>query len=574
MNTSRRNELSEVVELDLSKQEDNVTSLAIARSSEYQITAYAGINSSEAVRKEGKNEHLRSYSIDLPPKRKRDEEPTERSVQYAGKTEALGQVGLFNIPATKYDTYQRITRLSPPGENQAQRVCALATALAPGNEIVVLRANSMPRREDVLLKIPLQKEEAADLDIITPEDGPDHLLAYATDFDVYTQDIYLAQQQKPRKGQSPLIYDIPPLPEMAVGPGRPKLRGLRFLTSKHILLLQNLAGKAGAELLICKMGDKDPTGQIKLKKRLHKSIKVAVSMDVCKLSKSEAGEQQFVIAIAGQNGSIEILTIELNPEKALGKFTHYSLLKDVHPQAITKITWSTFIPPPMPVSSKTWPQYIKLASTSVSNTVVVHTFPLQPHPPFPAKTPRYVLTDPSGKRKIEGPLSIIIAILVVILSVVSIQAFSEIRGAVPSRLGATNYLPKQIQHMIARPYVFADDAATAVKEKIPNIDEIPVISTVKDTIADLVDKHGGDESSKAIIISDLGNDLSTEVHHDAAVAQKETLRKWEDLKEHEKKTWRQKLSKAGHWSMDEGESILKGVFFSELAGLVGDVIRG
>lgn len=66
-------------------------------------------------------------------------------------------------------------------------------------------------------------------------------------------------------------------------------------------------------------------------------------------------------------------------------------------------------------------------------------------------------------------------------------------------------------------------------------------------------------------------DLSTEVHEspEEVLRQDASAKKWEELSKPQQALWREKLKKAGAWSADYGETIFKGVFFSELAGAVG-----
>jgi hypothetical protein len=54
----------------------------------------------------------------------------------------------------------------------------------------------------------------------------------------------------------------------------------------------------------------------------------------------------------------------------------------------------------------------------------------------------------------------------------------------------------------------------------------------------------------------------------------ETLKKWEDLQEHEQVGWKKKLSDAGHWTTSQGDSVLQGILFSEWAGIVGAAVGG
>ena len=66
-------------------------------------------------------------------------------------------------------------------------------------------------------------------------------------------------------------------------------------------------------------------------------------------------------------------------------------------------------------------------------------------------------------------------------------------------------------------------------------------------------------------------DLSTSLHSDI---DKKGARPWEDLLDHEKEIWKKRLVDAGEWSVSEGESVLKGVLFSQVAGAVGGAVRG
>jgi prolactin regulatory element-binding protein len=64
--------------------------------------------------------------------------------------------------------------------------------------------------------------------------------------------------------------------------------------------------------------------------------------------------------------------------------------------------------------------------------------------------------------------------------------------------------------------------------------------------------------------------------HDAEHVVKEhtQVKKWEELSHDERVFWQQKLSDAGMWAASEGETILKSIFFGNVAGLVGAAARG
>lgn len=86
----------------------------------------------------------------------------------------------------------------------------------------------------------------------------------------------------------------------------------------------------------------------------------------------------------------------------------------------------------------------------------------------------------------------------------------------------------------------------------------------------------GPAIEKALVVHhdpDTDGALSTEVHageHD--VVKKHTAAKrWEELEEHEQHWWREKLVEAGMWTIEEGETILKGIFFGQAGALIGRV---
>ena len=121
LDTSRRNEIQHVVDVNLSSDEDSVTSLAIDRTTDTSITAVAGINSSEAAQNDGINEHCRTILIQR---------------EAGGKTEITGKRSFFKpSSATKKESYQRITRIARRKGNAGEaQVAAIASGLAPEGE--------------------------------------------------------------------------------------------------------------------------------------------------------------------------------------------------------------------------------------------------------------------------------------------------------------------------------------------------------------------------------------------------------------------------------------------------------
>ena len=537
-------------------------SLAVARSTGSSITAYAGINSSTVEQDAGNpNRHLRSFLLDHPGRT----QDAEKSIK-SGKTTALTQTAFFKpSTASRKETYQRILRMSPYEEDSPKRIAAIASSLGTPEELVVLRADVAPDKSDEIARINLGSTEAADIDIHEADESGYFPLAYCTDTEVYT--INVKNSQSEAQAKPFFCYGVPPPDAFNKTPGRPKLRNLRYISPRYLLLLRNRPQRSGADLVVLSLSERDSLSTVVLEKRLSKTTKSAISLDTCLLSSSQTGERQMVIAVASQSGSIEILTLDYSPKSGPGKFRTHSLFQDVgHPASITKLAFSTFVPPPIPVTKDTKPQYIKLASTSIAQTVVVHTLPLSPQPPTESTTPRYILTPPKSSEILQTTFSVTIALLVIGIAAFLLQAFTEIRGGVPPLLGATDWLSPGMRELIARPYMFAEDRSSAAS--------IPVASTVPPRLQDMIVQGDDSEMPKAIVVRDRGTEISAEVRHDAEVVKDETLKRWEDLEEHQKVGWKKRLSDAGHWAESQGEAVLKGVFFSELAGVVGDFVRG
>lgn len=482
LNTSRHHEISEAVDIELSRDEDSVTSLAVSKSSNKSVIALAGINSSSAEQQRGKNEHLRSFEVDYPPKKAEPGEKRNKKQQKDQKvsqpgSKALSRVSLFKPKYTKpndiMETYQRITRLSPWRGDGAPRIGAISTGFAPQGEVVIFDAvSSSPQQHHVIGRVRLgDREEAEDLDIAPTGDSGDFKLAYTDG-----NSVYLSHISPSRRSNSELektrVYRIPPNGSKKTS----KIRAIRFLSSESLLLLQNFPERSGCELVIVSTNEKNDKGSIKRKVRLHRSMKIGLGLDICPLSESPQLGKQYIVAVSGSDNSIETFTIDYSPKTFFSNFRHYTTLRDVHPFSVTKIAFSTFIPPAQPTSSEIRPQYVKLASVSVGNTVVVHTFPLSPVPPS-SRYPRYVLVRPGPSELATTTFSTIMAVLVVAFASVFIQACAEIRGGVPPYLGAQNWLNPRIRSLIAHPYIFetGNPVASVPTSSVPDNSDIPTV---------------------------------------------------------------------------------------------------
>ncbi|KAI9367772.1 hypothetical protein BJX61DRAFT_547165 [Aspergillus egyptiacus] len=578
LNAFKRQELSEVVDIELSRDEDSVTSLAAARSTDTSIVAFAGINSSLALQKQNKNRHLRSFQIDYPPRRADSPKDTSRSAtNKPGRTINLSQESLFRTvagPKGTTDTYQRITRLSPWRSEGTPRVAAITTGLAPSGEIVFFNANTTkPAEADVIGRIRLgSDEEAEDIDLTgQDEDKGLFTVAYTNGLDVFTCCI----SPETRSNSAPEVKRVYTLPANARVKGpRPKFRALRFVSPTTVLLLQNAPDRKGSELLLL---DLRPTisssspATVVHRHKLRKTIKIGLGLDVCSLGANLEGQQQSVIAVSGSDQSLEILTIDYTPRRGYTPFRVYTTLRDVHPFSMTRICFSHFAPPPQPVTPDTPPQYVKLASVSMGNTVVVHTFPLSPSPPS-SRTPRYVLVRPGKSETFTDFSSTLASLASIIFVVFLLQAFTEIRGVMPPYLGITEYLPPDIRAAIARPY-----SAPLPVPPVPPLQQTQTTPpAVPEKTSHLLRDIIPDADTSLLIRCDRSNnDLVVEPHtpnpNSRLVAEgsepdSHFPRQWTELSPDDRISWKTQLINAGFWDPqeDEDESILDSVFFREL----------
>ncbi|KAL4734304.1 hypothetical protein BDV11DRAFT_209503 [Aspergillus similis] len=589
----KRHELNEVVDVELSRDEDSVTSLAAAQSNDTSIVTFAGINSSLALQKENKNQHLRSFRIDYPPRRTNS---VSAEFSKPGQTVELSRESVFRTVAGSKgtpDTYQRITRLSPWKCEGATRIAAITTGLASSGEIVFFNANTMkPGEGDVIGRIRLKSdEEAEDIDIAGQDEEKSLFpVAYTNGVDVFTCRI----SPETRSNAAPDVRCVYSPPANTNGKGsRPKFRALRFLSPTTLLLLQNAPNRKGCKLIIL---DLRPTissssqATIIRHYKLRKSINIGLGLDVCNLEPDPSNKQQSIIAVSGSDQSLEILTVDFDssrqhrPAAGYSQIQRYTTIRDVHPFSMTRICFSHFAPPPAPVTPETPPQYVKLASVSMGNTVVVHTFPLSPTPPS-SRNPRYVLVRPGESELLTGFSSTLAAALSIVLVIFLLQAFTEIRGVMPPYLGITEYLPPDIRTKIAVPYNaplphFPSSPTPILQtQALPSPSaalEEPQPRSLRDIIPDseaslLISR---DPFSNKLVIETLAFHPSSLPHQpdsDAEVIPESDLtshpaRQWTDLSVEERQFWKTHLINAGFWDQqkDEDEFILNRVFFGEL----------
>ncbi|CAG8055384.1 unnamed protein product, partial [Penicillium nalgiovense] len=629
LDTSRRDDITEAVELNLSRDEDSVTSLAaapLAGDEAGSLVALAGINSSVEQQKKNNNQHLRAFQFKAPRKTTEDRKQDEKAKKdtkseeeiIPGRAIALSQASLFrtkNGPGSS-DTYQRVTRLSPwpkgnNGTEKHTRIGAVATGLTQSGEIVFFRATETPSEKDIIGRIQLSSnEEAEDLDFVSLEhdlektdDGHGRfLVAYTNGTDVMVGEISPASSSS----SSPdvrSVYTIP-LPASGARTARPKFRALRLLSPRTLLLLQNAPNRGGSELVLLQLPSSTSSkSKILQRRKLPRTVKIGLGLDICQLGTNPQGQQQTVIAASGSDNSIPLFTLEYGPNRGYSNFRPYTTLRDVHPFSMTKLTFSTFIAPPHPVTPDVGPQNIKLASVSMGNTVVVHTFPLSPFPTS-SRTPRYVLVTPGPAEFWELVYSIVVLLFSISAICVAMLAFAEIRGGTPPVLGATEWLPESIRGAIAREYVIpprdkltyfdtllaprgsGDDTDIPVATIAPTDSQIESLREILDRVhragaapADL--ETVAPRSLSVIVRCGAGQNAEQSVIVETAVSasgeseqsEEEKLQAWKDLPASEQRLWKQRLADAGRWTASEGESVLLGVLFGEACEGLGRAVR-
>lgn len=622
-----------------------MTSLAAAPQiddDDHSLIALAGINSSLAEQKKNNNQHMRAFRFEAPRKTSTDqavastgEQATKDSKEkksekkeevIPGSSEAVSRASIFRTKGPgSDDTYQRVMRLSPwkkqaDGESADKkskdtRIGAIATGMASSGEIVFFRATGSPSESDVIGRIRLgSNEEAEDVDFADLEADPEqkdargkYRIAYTNGVDVMVGEV----SSSTRSNSAPdvrSIYTVP-LPSSGAKNARPKIRALRFVSNDTILLLQNAPDRGGSELvLISAPDDKNFISAVLRRRKLPRSVKIGLGLDVCPLGTNPVGQQQTIVAASGSDNSINIWTLENGPMKGWSRFRPYTTLQEVHPFSMTKLVFSTFIPPAHPITPEVLPQRVKLASISMGNTVVVHTLPLSPFPPS-SRTARYVLILPGPAEFWELMYFSTMCLISLLTIMTALYAYAEIRGAVPPFLGSTSWLPVSWQDTIANEYhlprfedrsfldhFFAFDPH-ATSNPIPTAqvssgEGETQLEHELSSLKDILDRVHSSGAAPADIESVSSHDVSVIVrctdHNDAEtsilvetassthaekVSEMEKLRAWKELSDSDRDLWKRRLTDAGRWTVEQGESVLKGVLFGEICGNLGRAVR-
>ncbi|KAK8076552.1 hypothetical protein PG994_003824 [Apiospora phragmitis] len=540
-------EIRNIAELELCAKEDNVTSLAFGPRRAKSTVVYAGVNGSPDDVKRGNNQHFRVLGIS----------PSDGK---AAKTSGVqiaenSRHSLFS--STDPDTYQRLLRVTQPYTGLPQ-LGALATGLSKQSQIVLFDVplNGAAWKSRGTLDTP---DEAMDLDVV--QTGTDtYQLAYCDKHEIFTVEVSQDGVSDPK-----LVYSLP----NDDGPtSRPSFRSIRYLNSDFVFAVVNAPNRKGVILHGYRLPKPDQeSARLAVVKKLPKTVSQATGLAVRNLSPTVSpteaqGDSQFVVAVAGNDSSISLLTLDyksVSNVDLLANLAPFYTVKSAHPAGITGLSFSTA--PPAPKRSKSESDVsIKLASVSMANTAVVHNIPLKEFTnkstssdKATPKQPRYIVAlksprDAKGLWLLFGTLLMFTILICVGLAIIEAKGFGE------PVLGTNRLLP----------------ASWTVPLK-----KGPVVGSK--TFGDLLTDVKPEAHEKVIIRHD---DLGAVDMHGlpvwkAEIHEEEThgpAKSWEELDEKDRHVWRERLQKTGHWVEDMGETVLKGVVFGEIGGAIGAMV--
>lgn len=561
LDVASREKIDRAGDITLSPDEDNVVNLVAGQRRGSKATLlYAGVNSSPQDVQKGNNQHLRVFSA----------EPATKSRSLLGaRISELSRSALFTIKSE--DTYQRLLRLTQPFPGVPQ-FGAVATGLAKEAQIAFFDAPAGGNAAPVPRGVLELKKEAVDLDVIqTGEDT--YQVLYCDNHSLYAHDVTKSNTAS-SEPEPKCVYTMP-------SDGiRPTFRCIRYLSPTFIAAVANLPQPGGIILYGFRLpppGKSDTPARIAVNTKLPRRAGAkATGLAVANLSPVSApgdkqGDAQFVIAVASNDFSIHLYTLDHQTAgdiDALANLFALRELKYVQPAMITNLTFSHFTPPKAGTARV---QYVKLASTSVSNSVVVHSIALKKTFDRPAKIkrggpprhPRFVVEAKSQAPSFAG-LMMGFAIVTLVLAVL-FQGVLEIKGLSKPVVGGHGWLPTSWHAVPASPPVPHSGFLTRLLE------EHKIAAQV------------GEDNNNIVLLDDDG-DASSErpgggaggfrVAREHDDGSSPPAKAWHDLTPEQRALWKARLTKSGHYAEDMGEKIFKGVLFGEIAGVVAGIVGG
>lgn len=555
LDTSNQEELQIVSEIELSRDEDSVNTIAVGPRRKNDFLIYTGINSSEDDIQKGKNDHFRVFSAESASK--------ADSAKGGPKITESSRTSLF---ATKdKEAYQRLLKISG-------QVGAAATGTSKDPQIAVFDLppgnsnDTAPKSRGNLELV----REATDMDLVQVSDN-EYQLVYCDNYELHALNITKDGIDGPNN-----IWTTPD--DEATGRPRPIFRSIRYLTPTFVLAVANLAQSGGVVLQGFRLPSPSDKGKESLQgkarlavsTKLPQNVKRATGLAVRNLTPSTPpADSQFVIAVSDHQNSITLYTLEhqsLSGISLITKLHIVTTLKNVHPAPISGIAFSHFVPSAS--SSSTQKPALKLASIgSMGNTLAVHTLPLKKFIASNNLKTRYVLALKSHGPK-PTQLLIFTAIFALLASIL-IQGALEMNGLAKPRLGTRNFLPES-WHV---KYVFHDGSVGGASggNHFPKT-TLSEQGGSSNILAELLGQQQGENigDKQQMVLSADKESGEVTVQEGEAVHGK----LWEELGKKQQEAWKKVLKGAGHWGEDVGEAVFKGVLFGEIGGLVANAVRG
>ncbi|EMT64164.1 hypothetical protein FOC4_g10010651 [Fusarium odoratissimum] len=541
-------ELRTAGEINLSRDEDSVMSLAVGPHKGKTTYLYAGVNSSPDSIAKGKNEHLRILSVD----------PSKLRTAVGAKTpdaniSEVARTSLFENP--DLDTYQRLLRI-------AGTTGAAATAMGKEPQLAIFDAAGATAKLRSVLKL---DKEAEDLDIVQTAEN-EFQVAYCYKYELYLVKVSAKETSEPQR-----VYVMPD-----DHGERPAFRAIRYLSPHFLVAASNLPKRSGVVIQALRLPKEgQPDARLSINARIPRKKISASALAIANLSPpasplNSLGNTQFIIAVAGHDSSVSLYTLEHTTGgtvELLAKLWHLHTLKEVHgTDNITGVAFSHFQTP----KNNLRQQYIKLASTSLQKTVAVHSIPLAKHvdksprnPKGPPRPVRYVTAMKSRGVSSRG-LGITMAIFALIMALVA-QTVLELYGGSRPVLGVQKIFPSWHGSLRSPDHPPAAFLADEFLAKLAGRD------IAKTAAGETLVVYEGDVPPATAGEDGQAPELKLDVHEPSVHGPGKT---WEELGEEQKEAWKARLKEAGAWTQTMGENVFKGILFGEIAGAVGRAVAG
>ncbi|RDA94330.1 hypothetical protein CP533_3829 [Ophiocordyceps camponoti-saundersi (nom. inval.)] len=534
---ARQDELRVAAEAELSRDEDSVMSLAVGpgqgRSKPTRL--FAGINS-DLVK--SVNMHLRTFAIHHGS---------------SGKVAELSRTALFANPDA--NTYQRLLRVAGP-------VGAAASAMGKESQIAVFETTGSRPKPRGLLELPV---DAEDLDVIQTADN-ECLLAFCYKYELHVVAVKAKQNSEPR-----LVYTVP-VPQDG---RRPAIRAIRFLTPDFLLAVSNLPQRRGVLIQGLRMpaAESDTMASVAVVARISRNVSatalaVANPSPTTSPSWTPLGDAQFVVAVAGNDSSIFLYTLEHRAASSLNllfDLLPVCTLADAHDVgAITGLAFSRPTTATTTATGRTKKLQLFLASISFQMMVAVHSVPLREH--FDGDQPRRNRGPPRkgrhvvalrARRPSSKPLILALSLMVLVMALVG-QGVMELYGRSEPLLFGGRFAPSSWHGALA-----PSSSSSSSSSSSP----FPPSSSKQVPLNDLLSRT---RAKNMILVGDSAA-IRADVH-DATVHG--PAKAWDELGAEQKRIWRQRLVEAGAWTQGMGESVFRGVLFGQIAGAIGRAVQG